>query len=591
MFYRFTLLLLFVYNISSAQLSVRNNAYVFVNNEVVFVENDVNLNEVASTIYLRNEGQLIQGAGTETSATKNSGVGELSIYQNGNVGAHEFNYWCSPIGSKTNNTINNLFGISFLNDATGLITSNPATFTTSGSLNGTSSPLNIEPYWIWKFIASDDYSEWIHVQGNTTLNPGEGFTMKGTTGSGDNQNYDFRGKPNTGTISVSVLNNQYTLVGNPYPSAMDALAYIHDAENALTITGTLHYWEQDPNVNSHRVDAYDGGYATYTINAAGTLETYTPATFSTYNLDGSINGAGSGSPSGKQPRRYIPIGQGFMVEGIANGVVKAKNSHRAFIKESAPNSEFFKTSNTKKKTTQTKAGFSEIPNDFMRFRLNIDFNNTYTRQLVENFHSTATFGFDYGMESKINEADMLTSDAYFSNNNATYLAEALPFNDDLKIPLTIKLAQNMPVRIRIADIQNFDSNLPIYIHDLETDLYINLKTQDFDMNLEAGEYTNRFEVTFKSQTLNVDETTFNDFNIFQNNTISELKISNPNVLDIKTFNLFDISGKQVLNESILDSKRTLSYSTKSLSDGVYIARISLSNNQGFTKKVIITNKN
>ena len=246
-----------------------------------------------------------------------------------------------------------------------------------------------------------------------------------------------------------------------------------------------------------------------------------------------------------------------MVEGIANGVVKAKNSHRAFIKESTPNSEFFKTSNTKKKTTQTKAGFSEIPNDFMRFRLNIDFNNTYTRQLVENFHSTATFGFDYGMESKINEADMLTSDAYFSNNNATYLAEALPFNDDLKIPLTIKLAQNMPVRIRIADIQNFDSNLPIYIHDLETDLYINLKTQDFDMNLEAGEYTNRFEVTFKSQTLNVDETTFNDFNIFQNNTISELKISNPNVLDIKTFNLFDISGKQVLNESILDSKRTL----------------------------------
>ena len=74
-----------------------------------------------------------------------------------------------------------------------------------------------------KYIASDQYSEWIHVQSATSINPGEGFTMKGTAGSGDAQRYDFRGKPNNGTISVSVENNQFTLTGNPYPSALDAL--------------------------------------------------------------------------------------------------------------------------------------------------------------------------------------------------------------------------------------------------------------------------------------------------------------------------------------------------------------------------------
>ncbi len=584
-------------NLTSAQLSVRNSAYVFVNDEIVFVENDVNLNEATSTIYLRNQGQLIQGAGTETAATKNSGIGELSVYQDGNVGAHEYNYWCSPIASKTSSTVNNPFGISFLNDITGLTTATPATSTTSAYLNGTANPLNIEPYWIWKFIASDEYSEWVHVLNATSLNPGEGFTMKGVTGTsannpGDNQNYDFRGKPNTGTIDVAVLTNQFTLVGNPYPSAMDAHAYIWDTDNRNTITGTLHFWEQDPNVNSHRILDYSGGYATYTIEEFSPfMETYTPATFSTYDLGGNINGAGSGSPSGKQPQRYIPIGQGFMVEGSANGTVKAKNAHRVYIKETNVDSEFFKTANTKEKAKTANSDFFEIHSDYKRFRLNIDFNNTYTRQLLENFHAKATFGFDRGLESKINAADILATDAYFSNDNATYLAEALPFDEALKIPLTIKLAQNMPIRIRITDIRNFDSNQPVYIHDKENDLYVNLKVQDFDMNLEAGNYNDRFEVTFNNKALSVDDNTFIGFDIFQNNTIAELKIKNPNALDIKAFNLFDISGKQILNQNISEIKNTYSFSTKALSDGVYIARISLSNNQGFTKKIIVANKN
>ncbi|MCL6296660.1 secretion protein, partial [Gaetbulibacter sp. 2012CJ34-3] len=141
MFPKFTFTLLLITSLSYAQLSVRNSAYVFVNDEIVFVENDVNLNEAASTIYLRNQGQLIQGTGTETAATKNSGIGELSVYQNGNVGVHEFNYWCSPIASKTSSTVNNPFGISLLNDITGLTTATPATYIFA-NYNGSASPLN-----------------------------------------------------------------------------------------------------------------------------------------------------------------------------------------------------------------------------------------------------------------------------------------------------------------------------------------------------------------------------------------------------------------------------------------------------------------
>ena len=585
MLHKITFLSILTCTLVNAQLSVRNDAFVFVNDEIVFVENDINLNETNSKIYLRNEAQVIQGSGL----TGNSGNGELSVYQNANVGAYEYNYWCSPVGSKTNNLVNNPFGISLLNDVINLTNSTPATYNHSSSYNGTSTPLNIEPYWIWKYIAGSTYADWIHVGGNTTINPGEGFTMKGTLGSGDLQRYDFRGKPNNGTIAVNVLNNQFTLVGNPYPSALDALAYIHDTENASVISGTLYYWEQDPNVNSHYLADYQGGYATYTIDATGTVETYTPAIFNTYNADGSINGVSSATPSGKQPRRYIPIGQGFMVEGIANGTVKAKNSHRVYIKETNPNSEFFKQSTAKGKNTNSNTSFTEVPLDYKRFRLNIDFNNTYTRQLVETFHDTATLQFDYGLESKINASDVLKSDAYWNLNDESLIAQALPFDAALKIPLTLKVANNMPITVRIADVQHFENSSHIYLHDKEDDVYVDLNLQAFSVNLETGTYTNRFEIVFNKSTLHVDTYNFEDISVFQDNTDSKLIVNNPSAIQINSLELFDINGKLVLRKRLSRDKRT-SQSTKNLSNGVYIVTLLLDNNAIIKKKVIIFNK-
>jgi hypothetical protein len=575
---------LLICNFSFSQLSVRNTEYVFINDEIVFVEDDINLNEATSTIYLRSEAQIIQGTGT----TGNSGIGELSVYQEATAGEHEYNYWCSPIGNKTNNNSNNSFGISFLNDATGIITSTPATFISTNSYNGTSSPLNIEPYWVWKFIASNNYSQWIHVQGNTTINPGEGFTMKGTVGSGNSQRYDFRGKPNNGTIAVNVAANQFTLVGNPYPSAMDALAYIHDVENSSVINGTLYYWEQDQTVNSHYINEYNGGYATYTIDATGTVETFVPAVFNTYDGNGSVNVASTGIGT-KTARRYIPIGQGFMVEGTANGVVKAKNSHRSYVKESSVSSEFFKSSEDKTSKANSSI-FSKIPEDFKRFRLNIDFKNIYTRQLVQTFHPTATIGFDYGLESKINTADVLSSDAFWIINDDSYIAEALSYHDKLKIPLVINVSEDSPIRIRISDIQNFTNNQAIYLHDIATNSFINLRHQDFIISLKSGEYTKRFEITFTNQVLSNTKSVVENFKIFQNNNTSKLKIINKNNLEIARFQLYDVLGKQILNDNLHSNKRKYTYSTNSLSNGVYIVKVTTASNQVISKKLIVANK-
>lgn len=224
------------------QLTLKNDSYIYVNDDVLFSHYDLELSSANNYIYLRNEAQLIQ---SELSSS-NEGLGQLSIYQEGTVHEYAYNYWCSPVGNVDLDTnTNTTYRIELLQDPL-LTTTNPidsqsAQFTNSHE--GSTIPLTISRTWLYKFEAGVTYSNWDHIGDTEPMSPGLGFTMKGTSGSSSNQSYDFRGKPNNGTLSNTVLEGQFTLVGNPYPSALDALAFIHDTDNENAITGTLYFWE------------------------------------------------------------------------------------------------------------------------------------------------------------------------------------------------------------------------------------------------------------------------------------------------------------------------------------------------------------
>jgi len=575
--------------LSLAQLTVRNDAFIFASDIEVYVEDDVNLTEANSTFYLRNDAQLLQGSGN----TGNSGVGKLSVYQEGTVNQYAYNYWASPVGNvDANSTGNRAFTPNKnIYDVADLTNSNLAGYSTTG-YNGTSSPLNIEDYWIWKYNPGTDYADWIFVGESGTVDAGYGFTMKGTDAG--NQQYDFRGKPNEGEISVAVLTGQETLIGNPYPSALDAVAFIHDPANTGFLdSASLYFWEQDQSIASHNLTSYSGGYASFTITPTG-VRSFTPATFKTYNADGTINTTGLPSTSSKNVYRYIPIGQGFMVKGSANGNLLISDSHRTYYRESGANSEFFRTaqqneSSSNQNGQSTTNGSDVLPSDYKRFRLNIDFNETYTRQLLQNFHDTATPDEDYGLES--NMYSTLNSDAYWPQNSKKLVTQANAYDLNLAIPVVLNLNNQQLIRFRIFDVQNFDNNQPIYIHDKVNDTYVNLQSQNFEINLPAGNYTDRFEVVFvEANTLSTDEFAENNFNVIQNNNTSELVVLNPKKLDIENIKLYDVSGKIIFNKIIKNNNERLSYSTKNLSDGVYLVQTTLSNSNTTTKKVIVANK-
>src|SRR5690606_20372464 len=297
---------------------------------------DVNLANTGN-FYLRNQSQLLQGT---AGAGTNVGLGNLSVYQEGTTNNFQYNYWCSPVGVPDGNAANSNFGITrlFRPSVADKVTSTAANIITG--LNGSATNLTISNRWIWKYIAENVYAPgtggWIFVGSTPTVEPGLGFTMKGTSGT-DNlvsdtndgvqnkpnanfgQRYDFRGKPNDGNMTATVSNANgtsyinLTLVGNPYPSAINLNHYLLensgfniDASGNITnpgspvnpqINNTAYFWEHDKSNNTHLVGGYVGGYGTYVPSMGNitTPGTYTSAPMNTYSNDGESSTPGGAS--------------------------------------------------------------------------------------------------------------------------------------------------------------------------------------------------------------------------------------------------------------------------------------------------------
>lgn len=81
--------ILFSVNSVFAQLYVKDT-YIFNQGAMVYVKDYVELNTATSFIYLRNEGQLLQGS--TVLGGLNRGVGSLSVFQEGTANNYGYNY-------------------------------------------------------------------------------------------------------------------------------------------------------------------------------------------------------------------------------------------------------------------------------------------------------------------------------------------------------------------------------------------------------------------------------------------------------------------------------------------------------------------
>ena len=576
-----------------SQIYFSTNAAMYVKNQVLYVGQNINLSN-NSNLYLRNNSQLIQGTST---VSTNSGVGTLSLYQEGTSDNYDYNYWCSPVGTSSASSGNDNFGITMLNSPTTSTASTAAVALPNGNLDGTANPLAIASRWIYKLSNANSYSQWVLVGSTTSIAPGEGFTMKGTSGTDTTdpestgitnnpggtgaQRYDFRGKPNDGNITVSVSTNNSTLTGNPYPSALHLNAFLLDPSNNAA-SGIAYFWEQDKTANSHYLADYKGGYGAYSPISLASNGVYVPATFNSYNGDGSLNTTGASSGLSIQ-RKYSPIGQGFIIQGTANGTVTLKNSHRAFYKEGTGLSQFEKYTNSDK-AKQTDVETSE---EVSHFKLNVIINNQFTRQLALAFVPEATDNADIGIDA-LNMTET-PNDVNFLINNQNYIIQGINFDKSKTVPLRIKTAASTTLKFYILEVINFDPSQNIFIYDALDQSYHNIKNAPYEVIVPEGSNNDRFKIVFKSKTLETNEEIKSTFLISYNRESQTLTAHNPDNINLKTFALYDILGRVILTKKNLGSNAIYNFSTSILNSGIYIAQFLTVDNKKITQKVSIYN--
>jgi len=627
---------------SYAQLYV-NNSYVFVKNEQVFVNQDIDI-QASGNIFLRNEGQLLQGT---TGSSANKGTGVLSVFQEGTANNYGYNYWCSPVGLTTSPTGNGQFSLNpIINRPADVTTSVLPSYTTG--VNGTAalSSLTISTYWIYQFAVSDNYANWLYKGQTGTIDAGLGFTMKGVSGddenpsvgeatfnnpsSSDNQRYDFRGRPNDGTINIPVLapttGTQYpnsTLTGNPYPSAINLNMFLLEnsgysvdvTTGAVTnlsapaaasgpINGIAYYWEHQKPATTHLLLSYVGGYGYYVPNNTNAFSpgVYNNATWDTYNIDGSLNTTGGGSGTERYKRMFCPIGQGFMVQGMNGGNAQMKNKYRVYRKENTTDSQFERNAAPSSNETNSE-NWEEISNvagvDYTQFskaevpqiKIYTILNNQYTREVTLAFNPNTTDGFDTAMDA-ISQEPNLTNDAYFSmaGNVNSFVISTLPFDINKRVPFTLKAGEMASYKIAVGSIINFNGSDNVYLYDGMTGVYHDIKNGVFEITLPEGIYDNRFEITFTDNALGNVNNTVSSLQIVQNNTSQTLTVSNPSALDLKSVKLYDIGGKQIFSKKSLGVQNNYQFSTSGLAGAVYLVEVVTNDNQKLAQKIIVSNQ-
>lgn len=588
---------------SHGQLFVSENSYMYVGNQFVYVKGNTELEDNA-TILLRREGQLLQGT---TSVSANTGEGNLSVYQEGTVNNFAYNYWCSPVGGASTSSGNENFGITMLNRPINVIDSNPAIILANNNYNGISSSLSIAPYWIHTFQSSINYSQWFQIWAASNIQAGQGFTMKGTGGTdsvnpgellanntGSAQRYDFRGKPNDGNITINLAPGQYTLTGNPYPSAIDLSKFLLEEANT---TGVAYFYEQDKTVNSHLLTAYRAGYGTFTPVDLLTPGVYVPATLYAYDGAGTQLSTFVSNPNNYAARRFSPVGQGFMVIGAPSGLAATmRNDYRVFRKEDSSTSIFERRS--QEETIETNflpyipsvSGFdyttvSTLP--IPQIRINALLNGEAIKQFVVAFHSSATDGIDHAKDAlNPNES---ANDINFLIEDSECVLSVLQFDENKRLPLVVNATQNASFKMQVGEIINFNPSQNVYLFDSETNIYHDIKNYEYNFVLSQGVYKNRYEITFRNEFLSNNTNVFGSLVVYQNNAQETLFVSNPNGLDIKTINLYDMSGKRIISRERLSTESEYSISTSSLAEAPYIVEIFTKDNNKLSQKIIVRN--
>ncbi len=429
-----------------------------------------------------------------------------------------------------------------------------------GQILANLSPFTLSDKYFWFNTTIYNWTA-VAVPGLTFMDIGKGYIIRAP------QNFDpltaapyegsFIGTPNNGDYTVSIVKtgaNDLNCIGNPYPSALSADAFIAQNTGAFGATPgtTLYFW---------------------THNTPITNNVYTFSDYATYNYSGGT-GAGVAAPGVNTtiPNGKIAAGQAFMVKGIVPGTTTAtfKNAMRV----AGNNDRFFRSN----------SAIGTPPLERNRVWLELKNNQGAYKQILVGYIQNATNGLDNGYDGEVLEAgNSVSFYSVLADKKLAIQGRSLPFVSNDQIPLGYKTAAATSFQIHLSDFDGLFGNQNVYLEDTLLHVVHDLKAAPYDFVTELGTFDTRFVLRFTNAALGLSDVVWNENTVIAYQNLDQIVVS-ASTLKIATVSVYDLSGRLLYDHKKVNAKE-ISFAVGSAAK-VLLIRITSENNQTVTKKIL-----
>ena len=457
----------------------------------------------------------------------------LGIYNGGNIGnitynritkpinRYDYNYWSTPVSSQS------LFNLS---------------------------PLTLYDKYFYYDTTIDN---WANSNNSDIMTPGKGYIIRGP------QSYDltirqtftgiFNGVPNNGTLTTPIVSNKYNLIGNPYPSAIDADLFLANTSNVLAVEGTIYLWTHNTPITNLQYTSND--YAVYNY-LGGTGTTSAPS-----------NGFNANIPNGK-----IASGESFFIKGInTGGTAKFLNSMRV----SGSNNQFFKNSSN-----------SSNGNSVEKNRIWIGVNDSQGgyKQFLLGYATAATFGLDRGFDGELFNKTKVCLYTLAGNKSLSIQGRPLPFQVNDIVPVGFHADSAGTFTISLYDFDGLFVDQDIYLEDKLLNVIQDLKASNYSFVCNSGTFEDRFVLRYTNSLLSNTSNVLSDESVIVYKNNQNIIISANHTI-LKSIEIYDIRGRELFQQKDINSSQ-FEVTNFISSQEVVLVKVTSEDGKIVTKKII-----
>lgn len=473
---------------------------------------------------------------------------------------YDYTYWGSPVTFASNFTL-----------GTGVNSLSPLTLS--------------DKYYSWIPTVSNAGGNWASESAATIMDPIKGYcvrapqTFSPSVGTTMPYTTHFIGTPNNGiftspiyhgTLALALNDDKYNLLGNPYPSAIDAQLFLTDPLNTPIIDGTIYFWTHNSPISAANPNPF---YGTFALN-------YDNNDYAAWNSLGAVGFRGiQAGTGGVTPNGFIATGQGFFTKSTGTAPTGASVTFKNSMRVSGNNNQFFRNSNA---SANQESRSENTLLEKNRIWLDLISDSGKFSQILVGYIADASLGWDRMYDGvPITESGMLLY-SIIPERKLTIQGRPLPFEIEDQVPLGFKSTQQDIYTLGLDGVDGLFESQNIYIEDRDLNIIHDLKSSPYTFNAPAGTFDTRFVLRYLDYTLNTDVFNTNSTVIaliYQKNLVVEASQY------IKEVMVYDITGK-LINTYIPNNKSMKISESFMYAEGVYLLKVKLENDVIVAKKLI-----